>query len=164
MGNKYIDNDEQLNNILHDISKKVVQNVSQMIVQEVKRQIDENVYIHGRNFYARGSKRPTYEFRESWKNEIEDSGSSITGIISQNYQMMNLDSENFIHGSLFYKDEDIREYLSEIINEGKSGPLFGNGFWRQPRPFWDEAMKIFEDGTIDKWIREEFKNFGFNLI
>lgn len=164
MVTKYFDNDQQLNNIFHEIAKKVVENVSEKIVEEVKRQIDENVYIHGRSFYARGSGRPTYEFRESWKHEIEDSGSTIQGIIKQNYQMMSLDAENFIHGSMFYKDEDVREYLAAIINEGSAGPIFGYGFWTRPRPFWDEAMKIFENGTIDKWIKQEFKNYGIDLV
>lgn len=164
----YIDNDVELQKAMYNAAKQVVANVSEMLVQEVKKRIDMDVYRAARGrrrYYARGAKNPTYQFRDTWENKIEDSQYDITGVVYQEWQEMELDAANFVHGSYCYKPtDDVREFLAEIINEGAAGPIFGNGFWRKKRPFWDNAMKILQDGTMDKWIKKEFKKLGIELI
>lgn len=162
----YFDNDVALDYFLYNAAKKVVENVAEKVVQEVKNRIDIDVYSAGnlRRYYAKGNKKPTYDFRDSWDKKVEESQMEVSGVVYQEYQLMILDADNFIHGSRHYKKgEDVREFLAKIINEGKSGAIFGYGFWREKRPFWDNAMKILEDGTIDKWIKEEFAKAGFEI-
>ena len=162
----YFDNDVALDIFLYSAAKKVVANVADRLVQEVKNRIDIDVYSAGnlRKYYANGKKQPTYDFRDSWDSKIEESQKEVSGLVYQEYQLMMLDADNFIHGSRYYKKvQDVREFFAEIINEGKSGSIFGYGFWREKRPFWDNAMKLLKDGTVDRWIREEFVKAGFEI-
>jgi hypothetical protein len=74
---------------------------------------------------------------------------------------MEYDSATFLHGSDFYQPTDVRGFLAEIINEGKSGDLFGEGFWREKRPFWDKSLQeLLDNGQIDRWMRESMKKHG----
>lgn len=163
MAKTYINNDNELDRILHDISVEVINKVSEKVLSEVEKQIDLEVYIGKSNFYAKGTKRPTYDFKNTWISEINEGNFVVEGQVRQEYNKMRLDVDNFIHGSRFYKDQDVRSFLAEIINEGKAGSIFGYGYWTNPRPFWDIAMEIMEDGTVDKWIKSEFKKLGFTL-
>ena len=163
MAKVYINSDDELDRILHDISVEVINKVSEKVLSEVEKQIDLQVYIGKRNFYAKGTKRPTYDFRNTWISDINEEDFAVEGQVKQEYNKMRLDVDNFIHGSKFYKDQDVRSFLAEIINEGKAGSIFGYGYWTNPRPFWDVAMEIMKDGTVDKWIKSEFKKRGFTL-
>lgn len=70
--------------------------------------------------------------------------------IAQNPNSMILDSDEFIHGSNYWVMDDIRDLLTEIVVEGKSGKLFGDGFWRQPRDFWTPMMDFLQTAEADK--------------
>lgn len=167
--------DQELNQILLNITNDVIAEVAGNIRYEVEKAIDDIVYFSGRNkVYAYGKNtpmaqfsraaQPTFEFRKSWTNRTESKGNNVIGYVEQQFDKMRVDADNFVHGSNYWTGgNDVREYLAAIINEGKAGSFFGNGFWRHPRRFWDEAMKVFADGTVDKWIREGFEKRGIIL-
>lgn len=60
---------------------------------------------------------------------------------------------------------DIRASLAEIIQEGKSGGLFGFGKWRLPRDFWNPAKtKILNSVFVDAIVGKELKRLGIKFI
>jgi len=92
-------------------------------------------------------------------------GNIISSEITEYPDRLNHDPEDFIHGSNYSKlGDDIREVLSEIVFEGKSGPFWGEGFWRSPRDAWTPFIALLDDGTVDKMLENEFRIRGIKYI
>jgi len=161
-----IDNDDQLRAVLlHDLSQ-IVNDVAQEIFLLLKEKIKEAVY---------DSNDPhTYERRGedggllgSWVvNSTSNIGrGKIKATIEQDPFLLELNREDFVHGSA-YSDyySDIRDTLSEIIIEGKSGSLFGDGFWREKRDFWTPLINQLDGGAFDRIVAEAFAKRGISFI
>jgi hypothetical protein len=80
---------------------------------------------------------------------------------------MNNDPDDFIHGSNYWNTDDVRDMLAEMIinggNVSKSphvGPIFGTGFWTDPRDFWTEIEEMVKNNSIDKMIESAFNSRG----
>lgn len=143
---------------------KALQNTVNYVVDKIfetnKELIDQIVYGAGSpKMYNR-----TFEFRESWeKDEAITSGSNeVTGGLHQNWQEMSYDPENFVHGSLYcgdYDYTDVRQGLADIIYNGLSGGLFGQGFWTKPRDVWKPLLQKIES-EISSWVITGFEIQG----
>jgi hypothetical protein len=92
------------------------------------------------------------------------SGNTIESEISEYPDRMVLDAPGFTHGSLYYDPNDVRDFLSELIIEGKSGDLFGEGFWRSSRDFWTPFLQLIDDGTADRIIEKAMNSRGIKWI
>lgn len=75
---------------------------------------------------------------------------------------MTEDEETATHSSPEWaKIGDIRPYLAEIIYEGKSGPLFGQGHWTKPRNAFEELLKrIGGRDKIIAWFKTGLRKQG----
>lgn len=93
-------------------------------------------------------------------------GTTITAEVGEHPDRMTFDPENFIHGSFYWQEglTDIRRLLTDIITKGLSGPLFGEGYWRSSRDFWQPLLDMLEDGTIDSMIESGFAKRGIKFI
>jgi len=151
-----------LDRALKPLLKDVVNAVAKRVEDKIIANIDEYVYIGRNEYYYDGSAMPTYEFRESWKSDGAKSiPNGFEAEIYSHYDMMRLDKDTFLHGSYW---GDVRKYLPEIIEEGLSGKLFGEGFWREKRPFFSKTIEQLESqGLIQKWYIEEFRKRGLQV-
>lgn len=103
----------------------------------------------------------TGEFNQSFIDDLATRvGEYIIGNVRFDPSNMTLDEENFVHGSFI--SGDARQGLAEIIFEGKSGGLFGQGFWTQSRDAWTPTMNRL-DKSFNKWMIEGFRLAGFSI-
>jgi hypothetical protein len=158
-----ITSETQLRTILLKVTEQVIDIVSIKLYKHLMDKIGQYIYRGDNAQYAYGSRYPTGEFAESWQHKTTVQGNEVKAIIDQDYSVMSLDSDNFIHGSNYYSQKDAREWIAYYINEGKSGDIFGAGWWQDKRPFFDETVKLIDFGTVDRWIKQEYKKLGFTI-
>ena len=164
---KAIRNGKDLNNALILILQDVIKEVADKINDKLRVRIDEDVYINRNNYYVGGSKKPTYEFRESvTTSNIEIDKNIVSTEIFHDSEKMSFRPDDFVHGSRYWKHgDDIREYLPKIINDGLSGSLFGSGWWQEERPYFTNTLKELENsGLIRKWFLEAMRKRGLKSI
>lgn len=139
----------------------VVNYVTEKAVETIKNEIEKMGIGEGGSFYE-----PTGEFEEAFTSEL---ASFVMNEIQGSFfydgsKITTVDEENFIHASAYYHDGsgEATYGLAEIIFEGKSGDLFGKGYWTAPRNAWDSASDIINN-NIDKWFKDAFKQQGIAL-
>lgn len=158
----------------HDKIVAVVDYILDKITETNKEIIEEVVY----GAYDPTTYERTFEFRDAWGAEkARASGIHVKGEFKYMPDTMHYVPEKAQHGSpSFYIDPesgnrsshgkfrgDAREYLAEIIYEGLSGPLFGEGAWTSKRNAWEVLMKRLGKATMNQWIREGFARVGLNI-
>jgi hypothetical protein len=157
------ENDEELTNALREELKSIIDTVTEKLLKKLVDDdgfIDSIVYkMNSPSAYQRQGKNGG--LLGMWdKTPAKISGEVISSEITEYPELLTVDSEKFIHGSLYWVQEDISRLLTEIIVEGKSGPFWGEGFWRSPRDFWQPFVKLLDDGTVQQWIELEFRKRG----
>jgi hypothetical protein len=159
-----IESEQELFSVLLGVADAVIEDVIKKLHEELLKNIRDIVYDpydDKRIMYAYGEGKPTYQFLKSWsKTDPQIKGSEVQATIFNDPLSMTFDPDYYIHGSY---DSDMREALAEILNKGTSKSIFGNGWWTKPRPFWDTTLELIQNGTVDKWIKEEFQKWGLNL-
>ncbi len=155
-------NDAELNLMLVAVFSSVIDELSQELLEKLKETINAVVYdpfSPSENGYKRLGENGG--LLGSWdKSNTVVSGNQIQNEISEFPERMILDAPGFVHGSLYYEPNDVREFLSNLIIEGKSGPLFGEGFWRSSRDFWGEFIQLIEGGEADLIIQKIMTRHG----
>jgi hypothetical protein len=145
-----IENDAQLYSTTSLIINEAMEYVMQKMYDMYKDLIDEIVYnTEYPVLYDR-----TYEFAESWQKDVQQNGMGAQGTITQDYSLMSFDPDTYTHGSEYYSPEDVRPFLANIIYEGLTGKLFGDGWWRNARDAWTPLINKLESGQLDKWFRQ----------
>jgi hypothetical protein len=160
------DNDMALTaSLVRDFSEMINEITSQILV-ELKGEIERYVYdVYNPVWYVRQGLGAGFE--DSWTSDSETSGNTITGTIYDAPDKMNIIREEFIHGSVYGKGtlySDIRDALTSIIVEGRAGPLFGDGPWRQPRDFWTPMLERLDRGMINVFLETRLKARGINFV
>lgn len=176
---KSIKNEYQLKVVLLSKMDDVIDRVVDKMLKALKDQIISDTY---RNeyfpnvFYHDGTGHPTGEFLESWDTrDIRKTMKSVTGEIFFNPSKLSIDKSSWLHGSLVRGGTDARKNLADILNlaymgytDGwTSGLMAGNGrhFSKLRKPYWDNFMrKMFDEGQIDKWMRQEMKAIGLDVL
>jgi hypothetical protein len=144
--------------------KGIINEVAKSMLKELQQQIQSEVYDAGDPIrYHRlglvGGLLGSFE-----KYDATIMGREVQSTIDQNPMSMVNDPDDHVHGSNEWIMTDIRDLLSEIIIEGKSGKRFGDGFWREPRDFWTPFIQLIDNGICDKYIQLEAKKRGITLI
>lgn len=153
-------NDIQLKSkILLDI-KKALEYTMEQILEEYKDLILEIVYGAGNPSVYKRNISASDSFLNTWHTDIKDNVMSYIGTLNQNYDEMNLDTENFIHGSF---GVDYRPYMANIIYEGLSGALFGDGYWRNKRDAWAPLIEEMDNGKLTEWFKDGMKLQGITI-
>ena len=91
-------------------------------------------------------------------------GYTVEGKVDQDPMRMINDPAHFVHGSFNYETDDVRSFLTELVVEGKSGPMFGDGFWTRPRDFYQPVIDWLDNGNFDKKVRQKMMSRGMNVI
>ena len=65
-------------------------------------------------------------------------------------------------GGEFY-GQDARPYLAELIYQGETGSLFGNGAFRKKRDAWKELNKRIGRRKMKQWMKEGLEKAGLNV-
>ena len=135
------------------------------LLEQLKINIEKIVYGAGSpNYYER-----TMEFLNSWETSKPIiKGNIVESELFQNTFAMQSDPDNFTHGSYWYTNNDVREFMAEIIFEGLSGPMFGTGFWSVARDAWTPTLIHLENGDFDRWFADAMRmqgedSFTFNI-
>lgn len=157
-------NDAQLDAQLLFDFKGIIDEVTYKILLKLRESIEREVYDAGTPSPNDGYRRLKYmggligSFEKLDTNIL---GRTVEGSIKQDPMTMVNDPDNFTHGSNFWNvTDDIRTMLSDIIIGGKSGDLFGPGFWRSPRDFWTPIIEMLTNGEVDKLIENAMTTRG----
>lgn len=158
----------QLNSFLIDAVSEALKEVGDRVNQLLREHVDTDVYKAGSrtNYYARGTTQPTYGLRDSiTTSDVRTGKGSAEVEVFHDSQKMELDSQNFVHGSNYWKGgNDIRDILPLIIDMGLSGDLFGSGWWQDERPYFRNAVKELKDsGMLENWFKQALKRQGIEV-
>lgn len=160
-------NENQLRQMLKDPLRKVVDYILDMIYKENESQISQIVYaVYNPDTYER-----TGEFREAWDTAVHS-----TSAISK-----------FVEGQFFYKPDsmsvvaphpannnmgihhgigknggDSREYLADIIYQGLSGYVYGNGVWTNKRDAFSALVKYVGKKRFKQWFESGMSEAGLD--
>ncbi len=125
----------------------------------VKKRIDTDVYDVGDpKEYIR-----TFELRESIKSSnIKSSGDIAEVEIKHDTSLIHSNPSLNQHASAIDGSSSV-DSIAEIVHDGKSGKLFGQGFWTKKRPYMDNAKEEMEDGKYKQFMMEELKRMGYKV-
>jgi hypothetical protein len=153
-------NDPQLQAaILRDL-KDIVDEVTLGLLKKLRQSMKDEVY---------DADTPNWYFRYKdnggllgsfFKSPTTINSLTVSSSVDHVPNSMVHNPKRFTHGSNYWTTDDIRPYLVDIIINGKSGGLFGDGFWRRPRNFWQPVIDMLTDGTADKMIEQAFNSRG----
>lgn len=97
----------------------------------------------------------TWQFLDSWeKSRVRIMGNVLESEIFQNIGVMVSEPGIFQHGSEYFQPNDARDFIADIIFEGKAGPLFGEGYWTQARDAWTPTVEHLYNGDFLRWFDE----------
>lgn len=115
----------------------------------------------------------TYEFRQAWDYSLSSGGNQVLGTFgytetsSNAGKIMHYKPELGQHGTPDAFGEaiqsawgDAREYLAEIIYQGKSSHVFGYGPWTRKRDVWKPLMKSIDSKAMSTWFERGMKYAG----
>lgn len=126
----------------------------------VREKIEEEVYQNPVN-------PSTYERTRELKNSLihtspVQNGSEIITEIKHETDLIGSYSPNQ-HMSV-QTGEPFIEPLAEVVNYGKAGHIFGEGYWTEPRPYMDDAREeIKQDKLHVQSLKESLRNKGIQV-
>ncbi len=170
-------NDSELYNFLYEAVNDAVEEVMVKIFEENEELVKKYVYdaYAGEHYYDR-----TEEFLWAWNYKVRKTSdhhnlsflsSRVQGEFYYDPNVMHYNPDKAQHGtpsesampfntnSWAYKAVesawgDAREYLADILYQGKTGPLFGDGAWRKKRDAWTPLVNKLDRGKIFTWFEE----------
>lgn len=140
---------------LQRVRDKALQGTGEKTKQLVKDRIDEDVYsVATPDVYER-----TYELRESVQpSKVESKGNVAEVEIGHDTNLIGSYSPNQ-HYSVVDGSSSV-DYIANIVNNGESGKIYGEGYWTKKRPYMDNAQKEMEDGKYREFMEEEINKLG----
>ena len=144
-----ITNDAMLLLIIGEDLKVIIDELAKWLLEELQKSIEGVVYGAGNPSVYQRQRYDGGLIGSFLKKDTNRVASLIESGIEQDPTNMNVDPENYIHGSLDWEMDDVRELLTDWIIGGDSGNRFGNGFWRAPRDFWTPIESMISDGRLD---------------
>lgn len=150
---------EEFYKVIFDPTQEAIEYVCDKILTELNLQIAQKGIGMGGSVYD-----PTGEFYEAWQQGItERVGKHIQTIVGYEADTVHSYPDDFIHGSNYWSGgTDVSDILPDLIFGGKSGDLFGEGFWTDERDAWTPTMNRIEK-SFNKWLKEGFKQAGFSI-
>lgn len=158
--------EEELVSLMLLQMQPVIDMVLDLVLEELKDQIDKKVYDA---FSPEGYDRlgDSGGLRSLWDNDNSRIiGRKVVGEITEYPEDLgwNPEKDHWQHGSHHWIKSDIRDILSRIVIEGKSGDMFGEGVWREPRDFWTPLQNMLDNGKLDEFIQESFTKYKINFV
>lgn len=153
-----------LNKYINTILVDTVRAVGKKAMNHLKDNIQKYIYDYGDG--KRTTYDPTNQFLNTPTHVVSTNGNTAQVEIYSDTNRMGFDADRYIHGSNNWIVNDIRQWLPEILNENRSGNLFGSNTWFQNRePYFDITVKeLIDDGLALKWLKEELKARGLDIV
>ncbi len=171
MINSYSQLEAHLLKILADCLNEVSKKVEDLLKEHVQEDVYDvgsripNGDKQGRQYYYNGTKKPTGQLKESvTSTEVQIVGNEVTTKIHHDPNAMEYDAPTYLHGSSFYDPGDVREMLPYLINEGKTGDLFGEVWHKLRRPYMTNTYnELISQDLVRKWMIIALKSRGLNV-
>ncbi len=133
--------------------KNAIKLLEPEILELARKIVEEVVYNAGTpKEYER-----TMQIRDSLvvKVKTNRANTSFDIEIKNDFSKIKWNAEKFQHGSTeSLAKEDADPNIVEIITEGRSGAMFGRGYWLEPRPYIDV---IREKLVTSGWLTEQIQ-------
>lgn len=159
---------KQLDAVLLQLLADCMNEVVVKAEKRLKEHVDTDVYAagtaKGRTHYYDGSAEPTGEFKESiTHSNTEISGDEVTAKVFHDKNKMRYDADTFLHGSSYFTPNDVREILPYLIDQGKTGPMFGPKWQDLTRPYMTNTREELNEGLLKQWMIEALSKRGIKV-
>lgn len=137
--------------------KTAVSDIMKKIEETNRDMIQKYVYTAGSpSYYSR-----TMDFLSAWTTEEGGGGGDVSAIFRYDEGKIGVNTEMFTHGSPEWGSA--ASYMADIIYQGQSGPLFGDGYWRAARDAWEPLVTMIES-QLDGWFSSAARGAGLPLV
>ena len=153
---------KQLEKYLQLVVKDSMEDVGREAEHKVRKKIDEMVYQNP-------TEPSDYERTRELKNSLvhtqpKQNGNEITVEIKHEDSLIGYYEPNQ-HMSVVDGSELPVDALAEIVHYGKSGKIFGEGYWTKPRPYMETAKEeIIEEKLHVKALKNSLKKKGLDVV
>ena len=143
------------------------------VLQQISERNEDLIMRIIYNNYTPEVYERTDEFRQAWDYGINSGGNKISSVFgytetsSEAGKTMHYNPALGQHGTPDYFNQsiidawgDAREYLAEIIYEGKTSLVFGHGPWTRKRDVWSELIKSVESKALTTWFERGLQYAG----
>ena len=159
--------EQELRNLLRSPIQKAINYVLDKIYDENIAVVHDVVYMA----YSPEDYNRTGDLYRAWSTESKSTASAAQGEFKYDYSKMSIGStdpksSNFAQhigvGGDFY-GQDARPYLAELIYQGATGSLFGDGAFRKQRDAWAELNKRIGRRKMKQWMKEGMEAAGLTV-
>ena len=159
--------EQELRNLLRSPIQKAINYVLDKIYDENISVVHDVVYMA----YSPEDYNRTGDLYRAWSTESKSTSSAAQGEFKYDYSKMSIgstdpQSSNFAQhigvGGDFY-GQDARPYLAELIYQGATGSLFGDGAFRKQRDAWTELNKRIGRRKMKQWMKEGMEAAGLTV-
>ena len=159
--------EQELRNMLRTPIQKAINYVLDKIYDENISVVHDVVYMA----YSPEDYNRTGDLYRAWSKETKSTKSAAKGEFKYDYSKMSIgstdpQSSNFAQhigvGGDFY-GQDARPYLAELIYQGATGSLFGDGAFRKQRDAWTELNKRIGRRKMKQWMKEGMEAAGLTV-
>lgn len=159
--------EQELRNLLRSPIQKAINYVLDKIYDENISVVHDVVYMA----YSPEDYNRTGDLYRAWSTESKSTLSAAQGEFKYDYSKMSIgstdpQSSNFAQhigvGGDFY-GQDARPYLAELIYQGATGSLFGDGAFRKQRDAWTELNKRIGRRKMKQWMKEGMEAAGLTV-
>ena len=159
--------EQELRNLLRSPIQKAINYVLDKIYDENISVVHDVVYMA----YSPEDYNRTGDLYRAWSTESKSTSSAAQGEFKYDYSKMSIgstdpQSSNFAQhigvGGDFY-GQDARPYLAELIYQGATGSLFGDGAFREKRDAWEELNKRIGRRKMKQWMKEGLEAAGLKV-
>lgn len=159
--------EQELRNMLRGPIQKAINYVLDKIYDENIAVVHDVVYMA----YSPEDYNRTGDLYRAWSTESKSTSSAAQGEFKYDYGKMSIgstdpSSSNFAQhigvGGDFY-GQDARPYLAELIYEGATGSLFGDGAFRKKRDAWKVLNDRIGKRKMKQWMKEGMEAAGLTV-
>lgn len=167
-------NPEQVRRYLLPIIRDAVEYAMKKMEEKNKKLMDKYIY---HSAFSPTVYQRTGEFGEAWGIDGTAKRSKAGKAISGNHVEMrfgynpeevsgislqdNPNGQIYAHGSPEWGNA--RDYLADLIYNGNSGPMYGNGPWREKRDVWTALLSEFGEDKFIYWMKRYMNTQGFHF-
>ena len=156
-------NNEQLRRMLMPKIQETVEYLMNQIYQHNKYLIEKMVY----DAFMPEEYQRTYEFEEAWTYDAPKGKRVISGNhVKMEFKYSPEELYTYdppIHGSVILGWGEARDYLADLIYQGDSGPLYGDGPWRKKRDAWSQLIKELGKKNFYRYLEDGFAYAGLKV-
>ena len=151
-------NNQELERLLMPALEKAIDYVVQKIWNDNRELIRTIVY----EAYQPEEYERTGEFKEAWETDVKRLGNFVRGEMKYDPRELTVDYTKWQHGSQ-YLQEPMTTYLAEVIYQGLSGDLFGEGPWTKKRDVWAALNREIGIKKIKQYFEEGMRQNGLDF-